>query len=673
MTSFTSSSYLRQPRMPSASDVVSSGSFASPLAQFKGSLVNSSSTSTLRHPINVKAVPTLDLNLFRTASVCSIDSLASLGTVSGESVSDFGSRVESPTTPRATKTHEEYFDLESPTTTPSKTSSSSQLTPKRSFRVASREPIKTRPRALSRPEPASRAPVPIQPNHDLLDSDLRSVHGEQGSEWGEDEANFEWLDTNDAPEAVNGHGRDSLSPSKRLSKIKASVPGLGTSEGRKLKKPLVFARRAPPPPSESGPSTSKAISHPQNLQPRSPRTNNEGSRAQMINYIEGPRSPRTDTEGPRSARTGYQGPRSPRINYNEGFRSPRTNLNEEFRTEYNDGLKSARTKHDEHLPAPGLRPPSLRSSSDPMHAPVPRRNLSLAARPAAQGSDRQAPIAFLPLKDSTSSAMNRRNSKMSMQSVAYSFYDLDPESPSTPRAGTPSGELLFPRGKYVKVPLSRLEHDARERTFSAPEPPRPTPKPQHSALIVGDRNADDLVSAGVEARGKGDLPKAAWYFMKAAEMGSATGRMYYGLALRHGWGVAKDDRKAFVELRRACEESLSGGQIDFHRSPGATKLTPQQKKAMTRDLSVGMFEIANCFLEGVGVKKAPDVGVSYLRFAANMGDVASQEQLGFLLSKGSGGIKKDMKEAARWYRTAIAQGSTNTFGLAWIWKDKYMD
>jgi hypothetical protein len=34
-------------------------------------------------------------------------------------------------------------------------------------------------------------------------------------------------------------------------------------------------------------------------------------------------------------------------------------------------------------------------------------------------------------------------------------------------------------------------------------------------------------------------------------------------------------------------------------------------------------------------------------------------ELGFLLSKGSNGIKKDMKEAAKWYRMAV---SDNLFG-----------
>lgn len=74
---------------------------------------------------------------------------------------------------------------------------------------------------------------------------------------------------------------------------------------------------------------------------------------------------------------------------------------------------------------------------------------------------------------------------------------------------------------------------------------------------------------------------------------------------------------------------------------------------------MGLFEIANCFLEGSGTKKSPDVALSYLKLAGDMGDLASQErmsslptkmgqgadnipELGFLLSKGSSGVKKDM-------------------------------
>ncbi len=47
------------------------------------------------------------------------------------------------------------------------------------------------------------------------------------------------------------------------------------------------------------------------------------------------------------------------------------------------------------------------------------------------------------------------------------------------------------------------------------------------------------------------------------------------------WGIARDDRRAFAELRQACDDSLIEGGLDFHQSPGAVKLSSQQKKAFT--------------------------------------------------------------------------------------------
>lgn len=58
-----------------------------------------------------------------------------------------------------------------------------------------------------------------------------------------------------------------------------------------------------------------------------------------------------------------------------------------------------------------------------------------------------------------------------------------------------------------------------------------------------------------------------------------------------------------------------------------------QADKIQRDLSLGLFEIANCFLEGSGTKKSPDVALNYLKLAANMGDLASQERMSpFLLA-----------------------------------------
>jgi len=139
---------------------------------------------------------------------------------------------------------------------------------------------------------------------------------------------------------------------------------------------------------------------------------------------------------------------------------------------------------------------------------------------------------MIPLKgDDLHSSKPRnlaRNSQMSFQSVAYSFYDLEGDNPSTPTSPAPAAlEIAFPHGKYMKVSVSNLEREKenRERSMSDPTFRREAFSP---GLGNKGRTEEELVYAGIEARGKGELPKAAWYFMKAAEGGSATGRMYWG-------------------------------------------------------------------------------------------------------------------------------------------------
>jgi hypothetical protein len=74
----------------------------------------------------------------------------------------------------------------------------------------------------------------------------------------------------------------------------------------------------------------------------------------------------------------------------------------------------------------------------------------------------------------------------------------------------------------MKVSVSSLERGNVAREKGSSDPPR-----RESPEV--DINAPDvLVAKGIEARGLGDLPKSAWLFMKAAEAGSSTGRMYWG-------------------------------------------------------------------------------------------------------------------------------------------------
>ena len=447
--------------------------------------------------------------------------MASLSTISADEHA-FSQQPESPTTPRADGLQVDYFPLGRSVSPPRNAhTAAAPLTPKRSFLVTSRPGEAVSPtkahfdynlRAkVGRTKNAGHTIEPHHPEATEVTVELESYHGEQGMDWGDDEAQFEWVDTDNAPEAPNGDGRDA-SPSKRLGgRIRAAVGG----EGKKLRKNLVFPRRAPPPPPGD---TSKS-------QPTTP-----GSALCPEPSLFAPQQP----------------PRPGKVSFPASYPA-----RPKLAARWTDEVVS-------HSPEPSHRHPSnhtLRPSPVPVNVPtmVPMR-------------DDDGPNSNLLRSDSA------RYSQMSLQSVAYSFYDLDSTGSSTPRAITPTPrreestqptrEMAFPHGKYTKVSVSRLEreNDIRERSASDPTArSRPSPTLARSPAMSSDEPfnppPDALVAKGVEARGKGDLPKSAWYFMRAAECGSSTGRMYWGkygalglvmmvqvltfsgLSLRHGFVI----------------------------------------------------------------------------------------------------------------------------------------
>ncbi|KAL7418852.1 hypothetical protein Q5752_006536 [Cryptotrichosporon argae] len=572
--------------------------------------------------------------------------------------------------------------------------------------------------AASAAEPVARdVPLHTSPSPMGGASDLASIHGEQGSDWGDDEADFEWLDNDaDAHEARNGiaplprsgsssifsssaaassstnHGSSSsrpglgLSPSKRLGKLKAAVaPGLHRAESRRVKKNIVFPRRAPPPPPSvdpappplsptraygwaralhASPSKSRATLH--SGPPDSP-DKTRISHPAPLRPIPGDRpvlSPRWANPSLPDAAYAAQRPMS----MPDATRAAAPGL-ATSPTSTASAATAPAASFPEPLAASSLPPRSTTLAAlDARVPPVPPKLGMHAARLVPLKEDGPSGAAMAP---HASSSRVSRNSHFSVQSLAYSFYDLD-AGPSTPRALTPSapGERVefepVLRGKYTKVSASALGQGTTAEQADTDLSARASlDKSRAGGSVAGD----DVLRSGLEARAKGDLSRAAWMFMRAAEDGSAVGRLYYGLALRHGWGIAKDEKKAFAELSQACDSLVTS--TDPASRPESAGLSAAQRSAVSTDVALALNELANCFLDGVGTRKAPEAALQYLRRAAVMGDLGSQEQLGLLLSKGTHGVKRDMKEAARWYRVAITQGSANTFGLAWVWKEKY--
>ncbi|BGP42239.1 hypothetical protein JCM10449v2_006244 [Rhodotorula kratochvilovae] len=183
---------------------------------------------------------------------------------------------------------------------------------------------------------------------------------------------------------------------------------------------------------------------------------------------------------------------------------------------------------------------------------------------------------------------------------------------------------------------------------------------------------DDYLQLGIDLHERGELERAAWCFEQSARRngGCGAGMLMYGLSLRHGWGCQVNAQLGFRFLQMAAESVVA--DLDRVVFGGRTLSEAEANtKAAKSELVLALHEIGASYRFGWGVEKSKKMAVSYFKLAADLGDVDAQQDLAFALANGKG-CKKDLKEAARYYRLAIAQGASD-FGLSWVWKDKYLD
>ena len=92
----------------------------------------------------------------------------------------------------------------------------------------------------------------------------------------------------------------------------------------------------------------------------------------------------------------------------------------------------------------------------------------------------------------------------------------------------------------------------------------------------------------------GELTKATEMFGRLGDpngANNALSQVLYGLALRHGWGVEKDESKAVMFLSAAASNS---GAIEEEALKAGMKKGGQAKG----ELTLAIFGLANCFRNG---------------------------------------------------------------------------
>ncbi|CAD0114716.1 unnamed protein product [Aureobasidium uvarum] len=196
----------------------------------------------------------------------------------------------------------------------------------------------------------------------------------------------------------------------------------------------------------------------------------------------------------------------------------------------------------------------------------------------------------------------------------------------------------------------------------------------------------------------GDLERSTQIFGTLADPNGANNplcQVLYGLALRHGWGITPSADAAIHYLSLAASNSAA---IESAALSSGSKTGGEAKG----ELVLAIFELANCFRYGWGIKVDKVAARNYYEVAANLGDPDALEEAAWCYMEGFGGPKDKVRKivfssffccvfffcdkmlhgfvlirifflqfkAAQYLRLAEGAGRKSV-GNSWIWKDKY--
>ncbi|OCL05580.1 HCP-like protein [Glonium stellatum] len=156
------------------------------------------------------------------------------------------------------------------------------------------------------------------------------------------------------------------------------------------------------------------------------------------------------------------------------------------------------------------------------------------------------------------------------------------------------------------------------------------------SVSVSNAGGDENIQEAIKLHEAGKLEQSTAMFGRLADpngANNALSQVLYGLALRHGWGCEPNPELAITYLSYAASNSADVESL---------ALSAGMKKggAAKGELVLAIFELANCFRQGWGVKKDPIAAKQYYETAANLGDTDAMNEAAWCYLEGFG-CKKD--------------------------------
>jgi len=163
---------------------------------------------------------------------------------------------------------------------------------------------------------------------------------------------------------------------------------------------------------------------------------------------------------------------------------------------------------------------------------------------------------------------------------------------------------------------------------------------------ISDKGGDENIQEAIRLHESGDLERSTAMFGRLSDSkgaNNALAQVLYGLALRHGWGIPPEPEKAIHYLSLAASNSASVEE---------QALASGMKKggAAKGELVLAIFELANCFRHGWGVKKDSLAARQYYETAANLGDTDAMDEAAWCYLEGFGGAKDKVRALPQSFR-----------------------
>lgn len=162
-----------------------------------------------------------------------------------------------------------------------------------------------------------------------------------------------------------------------------------------------------------------------------------------------------------------------------------------------------------------------------------------------------------------------------------------------------------------------------------------------------------------------DLAEAAKWWQKAAEQNHIQSANEIGVCYFQGLGVKPDIKTAKKWFEKAAAGKhayamFALGRISVTVDKDYKKAVGFFQQAVDNGSKDALFELANCYFHGFGVKQDKAKGLELLRKAAEQGVPDAQHILGTLYEKGDG-VPKDAKKAVEWFSRAVENGYLPAF------------